>query len=120
MTDDERTMAAVVARLRGEIREDRALLARCIADADQARMRLAVTPDDPAVLALGAVAVHGWYTGLETVLERIARQIDREVPQGTRRYDPQRVPAHLAKLASVAPEAVLALDRFDAFLAATA
>lgn len=84
MTDDERATAALVARLRGEIREDRALLARCIADADQAGTRIATAPDDPAILALGAVGVHGWYTGLETILERIARQIDQEVPTGPR------------------------------------
>jgi len=42
------------------------------------------TPDDPAVLALAAVALHGWYTGLETMLERIARQLDGDVPDGAR------------------------------------
>jgi hypothetical protein len=36
------------------------------------------------VLALAAVALHGWYTGLETLLERIARQLDGEVPEGPR------------------------------------
>lgn len=84
MTDGERATIAVIARLRGELAEDRVQLARAIADADEARTRLAQTPDDHAVLALAAVALHGWYTGLETLSERIARQLDGNVPEGQR------------------------------------
>jgi hypothetical protein len=29
-----------------------------------------------------AIGLHGWYTGLETALERIARAIDQRVPTG--------------------------------------
>ncbi len=84
MTGDERATRAAVARLRGEIRDDREQLTRCLRDAQLAVVRRASTPDDPAVLALAAVALHGWYTGLETLLERIARQLDGEVPEGPR------------------------------------
>jgi hypothetical protein len=84
VTAGDHAGVALLARLRGEIAEDRALLARCIADLDLARARLGVTPDDPAVLALAAVALHGWYTGLETLLERVARQLDGDVPGGAR------------------------------------
>jgi hypothetical protein len=84
VTDDERASVAKLSRLRGELREDRVQLARCVADGRLARTRLASTPDDPAVLALGAVVLHGWYTGLETLLERVARQLDGDVPTGAR------------------------------------
>lgn len=84
MTPEERAAAAAITRLRAEIAEDRALMSRCLEDAEQARTRIGVTPDDHAVLALGAVALHGWYTGLETLLERIARQLDGSVPAGQR------------------------------------
>jgi hypothetical protein len=81
---EDRGAVALVARLRREIDDDRALLARCLRDGQLARERLTATPDDPAALALAAVALHGWYTGLESILERIARQLDREVPEGDR------------------------------------
>lgn len=84
MTEDERATIAVIARLRGELAGDRVQLARAIADADEARARLAHAPTDHAVLALAAVALHGWYTGLETLCERIARQLDGSVPEGQR------------------------------------
>lgn len=84
MTEDERATIAVIARLRGELAGDRVQLARAMADAEEARARLAQTPDDHAVLALAAVSLHGWYTGLETLCERIARQLDGSVPEGQR------------------------------------
>ncbi|MBI1948902.1 MAG: hypothetical protein HYS27_24660 [Deltaproteobacteria bacterium] len=84
MTEDERVTAALIARLRGEMATDRALVARCVADAQLARGALAVTPADHAALALAAVALHAWYTGVETILERTARALDREVPEGER------------------------------------
>ena len=33
-------------------------------------------------LALAAVALHAWYTGLDRLLERVVRQLDGEVPEG--------------------------------------
>jgi hypothetical protein len=84
VTEDERAVRARIARLRGELREDRVQLARCLEDARLANARMATTPDDPAVLALAAVALHGWYTGFETMLERVARQLDGDVPEGAR------------------------------------
>ncbi len=84
MSDGERAKGAMLARLRGEIAEDRAMLERCMTDARLAKARLGGAPVDPAVLALAAVALHGWYTGLESVLERVARQLDGDVPTGSR------------------------------------
>jgi hypothetical protein len=53
-------------------------------DAREAERRLSATPDDPGALALAAVALHGWYTGVETIFERIARELDASVPSGDR------------------------------------
>lgn len=83
MTDEARGVRAALARLRHEIAADReAMRAR----ADEARDVLERwdregTPDRPLLLVV-AVALHAWYTGLEAALERIARDIDREVPAG--------------------------------------
>jgi hypothetical protein len=84
VTEDERSTAALLARLRGEIAADRALVERCVHDAALARARLADGSSDPGALALAAVALHGWYTGVETIVERVARLIDRELPEGDR------------------------------------
>jgi hypothetical protein len=73
-----------LARLRGEIGEDRAAMSRRSADLDDADVRLLRTPGDAAALALAAWAIHGWYTALETLLERLARQLDCELPAGER------------------------------------
>jgi hypothetical protein len=59
-------------------------MARRFADLDEAQRRLERSPADPAALALEAWAIHGWYTALESILERVARQIDAEVPSGDR------------------------------------
>ncbi len=84
MTDDERASAVRLARLRAELAADRALMASCLADAHMAIARLATNAEDRAVAALAAVALHGWYTGLECALERVARQLDGDVPTGAR------------------------------------
>lgn len=80
----ERSAASVdLARLRVEVAEDRAAMARCLEDLNEGlvHLRRPAGPDRPW-LAMIAVALHGWYTGLETALERIARTIDQRVPNG--------------------------------------
>jgi hypothetical protein len=77
-------MAAALARLRGEIAADRQGMARRALDLDEAERRLVAQPGDSAALALAAWAIHGWYTALESIFERVARQIDAEVPTGDR------------------------------------
>lgn len=84
MSPEARTTAAALARLLAEINEDRRGIAKRIIDAREAERRLVVGPDDPGALALAAVALHGWYTGLETLFERIARELDLSVPKGER------------------------------------
>lgn len=86
LSPEQRGASVELARLRVEVAEDRAAMLRCLDD-----VRLAQRHSDPqalasaperAWLALFAVALHGWYTGLETALERIARAIDQRVPSG--------------------------------------
>jgi hypothetical protein len=84
LSPEAKSSAAAVARLLVEIAEDREGLVRRFADAQEAERRLASTPEDVGTLALAAVALHGWYTGLETIFERVARQLDASVPTGER------------------------------------
>jgi hypothetical protein len=84
MSPEQVATAAAIARLRGEIAEDRASMARRARDLAESTRRLRLDPNDPAAAALEAWAIHGWYTGFESILERIARQLDREVPTGER------------------------------------
>lgn len=84
MSPEAKASTAALARLIVEIAEDRVGLGKRVADAHEAVRRLDATPEDAGALALAAVAVHGWYTGLETIFERIARQLDESVPTGDR------------------------------------
>lgn len=40
--------------------------------------------DEAPWVSHAAVALHAWYTGLESALERVARALDAEVPEGER------------------------------------
>lgn len=84
MSPEARASAAALARLLAEIAEDRVGIAKRTADAVESERRLNATPGDVGALALAAVALHGWYTGVETIFERIARELDGAVPTGDR------------------------------------
>lgn len=84
MSPEQAGAATALARLRGEIADDRAAMSRRARDLEEALRRLAQTPDDLAAIALEAWALHGWYTALESLLERVARQLDSELPAGER------------------------------------
>jgi hypothetical protein len=84
MSPEQAGATAALARLRGEIASDRRAMTRRCADLEEAKRRLDRAPADPAALALEAWAIHGWYTALESLLERVARQLDSEVPTGDR------------------------------------
>ncbi len=81
MAPEERASLAELARLRREIADDRAAMAARAAELRDAAARLPAGLDRPW-LAFTAVALHGWYTALEAIFERIARVVDGEVPQG--------------------------------------
>lgn len=73
---------AEVARVRREVRADLSALAK---QTDRARDVLTRYGDEPPPyqwMVVGAVALHAWYTGLETLLERALRMTDGDVPAG--------------------------------------
>lgn len=77
-------LAARLARLHAEATVD---LDALVARADEleallALWRSAPKPLDPRDVVVAAVLVHAWYTALETLLERVARLLDDNVPQG--------------------------------------
>lgn len=82
MTRDDHAALADLARLRAEISADRAAMVRCVADVDMALAAWHSSPPDRPLLVLAAVGLHGWYTALESVLERTARSLDDSVPRG--------------------------------------
>lgn len=84
MSPDATATTAALARLLAEIDVDRAGLSKRMADLREAERRLTLDPEDPGSLALAAVGLHGWYTGLEAIFERIARELDMSLPTGER------------------------------------
>lgn len=82
MSPEQRASLATLARLRGEIAVDRDAMRRALADAEAVLAAWSEQPPDRPHLALAAVALHGWYGSLESVLERTARAIDGSVPTG--------------------------------------
>lgn len=72
-----------LARLGAEIDVDRAALAARAAEIDTLRCALQSPQGLPrAELFLLAVNLHGYYTALEKLLERVARLLDEAVPAG--------------------------------------
>ena len=84
MSPDAKASTATLARLLAEITADREALVKRLEDAREGERRLGVTPTDPGALALAALSLHAWYTGLETIFERVARELDETVPTGDR------------------------------------
>lgn len=81
MSPDERGAVGAIARLRREIAHDRQALTAHHDDAAGVFARWSADPPQ-GDRAIVAVALHGWYTALEAILERIARSLDDEVPTG--------------------------------------
>ncbi len=82
MSPEQRGASVDLARLRVEVAEDRAAMARCLDDVRAALAQWEPPGPERPWLAVAAVGLHGWYTGLETALERVARAIDQRVPTG--------------------------------------
>ncbi len=82
MSPDQLAGASALARLRREIAHDRAALSIHAQDARQACAGLEGIAVSRPLQALGAVALHAWYTGFETLVERVVRQLDGAVPRG--------------------------------------
>jgi hypothetical protein len=82
MSPEQRASLAELARLRAELAANRAAMRRALADVEAVLSSWGGQVPDRAHLALAAVALHGWYGGLEAVLERAVRAIDGAVPAG--------------------------------------
>ena len=66
-------MRGRLARLASELAADRSTIAKLGQDTKSCASSITPTTTDPAALALLAVDIHRWYTGLETALERVER-----------------------------------------------
>lgn len=82
MSPESLATSTDLVRLRVEVTHDREALAACVSDVRNVLGRWAVETPERIYSTLGAVALHGWYTGLETLLERVARCLDCTVPAG--------------------------------------
>jgi hypothetical protein len=71
-----------LARLRSEVAIDAQALAARTGEVAGLLANWRRTPLGRAELMLVAVNLHGYYTALETLLERVARLLDEHVPEG--------------------------------------
>jgi hypothetical protein len=79
---DTPATAARLARLLADLERDRTALFRRAEDVTRLAERVGTTSRQDDVIVL-AVHVHGWYTALETLLERVAKLVDTAVPEGS-------------------------------------
>lgn len=86
MSPQETGAAAALARLLGELEQDHSAMLRRSDELGELLGRWPQAQTDRAQVIVAAVALHGWYTAMETLLERIARTVDREVPSGSRSH----------------------------------
>ncbi|OGQ25598.1 MAG: hypothetical protein A2138_04255 [Deltaproteobacteria bacterium RBG_16_71_12] len=78
MGPDQAASVSMLARLRRELAADRAALDARAAELGRAAGRL----NDEPWQAACAVALHAWYTCLETIIERSARALGEALPHG--------------------------------------
>lgn len=82
MDPETQATKTAIARLRREMASDRAAME----DRGKEACDLLHEWGDPAPertkLIVASVALHGWYTALEALLERAVRELDQGVPQG--------------------------------------
>jgi hypothetical protein len=86
MSPAQRSSTAALAVLLAEIRKDRGSLEKLATRLAALGQRWQEVAGDEAQVALACVPLHGWYTCLETLLERIARGVDGRVPPGPRSH----------------------------------
>jgi hypothetical protein len=83
MSPDERASIAQLERLRQELADDRRALEQHAAEARALAAEWAA-PVGQRTLVLAGATVHFYFTALESILERVARALDQEVPGGER------------------------------------
>lgn len=77
---------ASLAVLLAELRKDREAVERQLTELEALRGRWGDVEREAPLLAYACVLLHGWYTGLESLFERIARTVDGHVPTGERSH----------------------------------
>lgn len=82
MAPEQHASLASLARLRAEIQADRGAMATCLADVRDGVAMWSTAPPGRPYQVVAAVALHGWYTALEAVMERTVRSLDRAMPTG--------------------------------------
>lgn len=81
---DEGGIRTKLERLRIEVAEDSAAVHRRAEQLQEALVGWDEQDADEPFLVYVAATIHAYYTGLETLFERVARQVDDEVPGGPR------------------------------------
>jgi hypothetical protein len=69
-----------VSRLRREMAADREAIGRCVEDLRESLLRWTERPPERPYLVFAAMAIHGWYSGLEAMLTRIVHDLDGRAP----------------------------------------
>ena len=82
MSPDARAGLTLLSKLRDEISADRRAIDLHAARIEAIAAQWERASKDEGQLALAALSLHGWYSGFERILERIAREIDERLPTG--------------------------------------
>lgn len=102
-------------RIRGEVPDLDRVVKRALAAWAQAKRM----PDESAYLDSAALNLHGFYSGLERLLELIARHVDGTLPTGDTWHRDllQQMAQDMADVrpAVISPDSALALDEFRRF-----
>lgn len=83
MSPEERASIAQLERLRRELDDDRRALDRHGTEASALAAAWA-EPESQRIVVLAGATVHFYFTALESIIERVARTLDHEVPAGER------------------------------------
>lgn len=83
MSPEERASIAQLERLRRELDEDRRALDRHGAEASALAAEW-TEPQSQRTVVLAGATVHFYFTALESIVERVARTLDHELPTGER------------------------------------
>ena len=86
MSPEAKASAAALARLRQELAEDRAAMGTRVRELADVVVRWAPGAEARQDEVLVGAYLHAWYTGLETAIERIIRELDGAVPAGERSH----------------------------------
>lgn len=82
MSPDAQPGTVQLSLLLDELRQDWGAVAEHARELSDLRADWAAVASDRLRVVMSCVLVHGWYTGLEMIFERVARRLDQDVPRG--------------------------------------